>query len=73
MININKLDRLLARARDKVSVIGWPYITDGEFIVALGLKPDDYKKVLPDGEVVYNIQKAGTDVTKSLDWNDEEE
>ena len=69
---MNRLDRLLLKAKNVTSVIGWPYITDGEFIVALGLAPDDYKKVLPDGEVVYNIQKAGTDITKSLDWNDEE-
>lgn len=72
MIDINKLDKLLARAREKVSVIGWPYITDGDFIIALGLKPDDYKKVLPDGQAVFNIQQAGADIVKSIDWNDED-
>lgn len=69
---MNRLDKLLLKARSKASVIGWPYITDISFIEALGLNPKKYEKVLPGGEVVYNMQRAGSDSVKLIDWDDEE-
>lgn len=69
---MNKIDKLLLEARSRVSVVGWPYMSDLEFIEALGVNPDNYKKILPSGEVVYNMQRAGEDSVKFLNWDEEE-
>lgn len=70
---MKRLDKLLQKARDKESVIGWPYITDVSFIEALGVNPEHCKKALPNGDVVYDIQQAGTIVASSLIWAVENE
>ena len=66
---MNRIDRLICKAKNAISEFFYGYGAEPSFIEALGKEPDDYIGTYPNGDFGYDDLQALKDCVSEV-WDD---